>query len=188
MTTTNQFHPIRTVVLVGMMGAGKTAIGRRLAKRLDLDFIDADDEIEIAAGCSIPDIFKQHGETAFRDGERRVIERLLNEPIHVLATGGGAFMDLRTRTLVKQDGVSVWLRADIEVLWRRVSRRGHRPMLKTDNPRATLSALIDERYPVYAEANVTVESRDGHPEETVDRVVDALLQFVPSGKQDNEYA
>lgn len=97
-------------------------------------------------------------------------------------------MDLRTRTLVKQDGVSVWLRADIEVLWRRVSRRGHRPMLKTDNPRATLSALIDERYPVYAEANVTVESRDGPPEETVDRVVDALLQFVPSGKQDNEYA
>lgn len=171
-----------------MMGAGKTAIGRRLAKRLDLDFIDADDEIEIAAGCSILDIFKQHGETAFRDGERRVIERLLNEPIHVLATGGGAFMDLRTRTLVKQDGVSVWLRADIEVLWRRVSRRGHRPMLKTDNPRATLSALIDERYPVYAEANVTVESRDGPPEETVDRVVDALLQFVPSGKQDNEYA
>jgi shikimate kinase len=188
MTTTHKFYPARTIVLVGMMGAGKTAIGRRLAKRLDLTFTDADDEIEIAAGCSIPDIFKQHGETAFRDGERRVIERLLKQSTHVLATGGGAFMDPKTRALIKQGGVSVWLRADIEVLWRRVSRRGHRPMLKTDNPRATLSALIDERYPVYATADVTVESRDGPPEETVDRVVDALRNFVSSGKQDNEYA
>jgi len=188
MSTTHEFSPTNTIVLVGMMGAGKTAIGRRLAKRLDLKFIDADDEIEIAAGCSIEDIFKEHGETAFRDGEHRVIERLLQQPTHVLATGGGAFMDPRTRASIKQCGISVWLRADTEVLWQRVSRRGHRPMLKTDDPRATLSALIDQRYPIYAEADVTVESRDGPPEETVDRVLDALWQYISSRKQDNEYA
>jgi len=160
-----------------MMGAGKSAIGRRVAERLNMDFMDADNEIESAAGCSIPDIFERHGEEAFRDGERRVILRLLEGPVKVIATGGGAFMNEQTRAAIKELSVSVWLRADFETLWRRVSRRDNRPMLKTSDPQGTLQKLIDERYPTYSEADLTVESTDGPRDATVDRVIDALEAY-----------
>ncbi len=157
------------------MGAGKSCIGRKLAQRLGLRFVDADSEIEAAAGCSIPEIFERHGEAAFRDGERRVIARLLeSHDRQVLATGGGAFMDAGTRRAIAGTGVSVWLRADLELLLRRTSRRSKRPLLRRGNPRETLSRLIGERYPVYAEADITVDSVDGPPDETVDRVLEAL--------------
>lgn len=156
------------------MGAGKTAIGRRLAQRIDRTFTDADREIEEAAGCSIEDIFQRYGEPAFRDVERRVIARLMAEPPLVLATGGGAFMNAETRALIKARGLSVWLRADLDLLVERTGRRSNRPLLKGGQPREILARLIDERYPVYAEADLTVDSRDGPPEETVDRVLAAL--------------
>ena len=173
----------KPLVFIGMMGAGKTAIGRRVAARLDIPFIDADSEIEAAAGCSISDIFELHGETAFRDGERRVIGRLLDGPIQVLATGGGAFIDQETRKVIEKLGISVWLRADFETLWRRVSRRDHRPLLKTENPRETLSALIDQRYPVYAGANITVDSSDGPRDEMVERVIEAVVGYLPASEE-----
>lgn len=166
--------PAKTIALVGLMGAGKTSIGRRLAQRLGLPFIDADAEIEAAAGCTIEEIFQRHGEAAFRDGERRVIARLLDNPPHVLATGGGAFMDPATRALMRARAVIVWLRADLELMLARVGRRGNRPLLKTGEPRAVLERLIAERYPVYAEADITVDSLDGPPELTVERVLAAL--------------
>jgi shikimate kinase len=169
--------PVKSIVFVGMMGAGKSAIGRRVAERLNLDFMDADNEIESAAGCSIPDIFERHGEEAFRDGERRVILRLLEGPVKVIATGGGAFMNEQTRAAIKELSVSVWLRADFETLWRRVSRRDNRPMLKTSDPQGTLQKLIDERYPTYSGADLTVESTDGPRDATVDWVIDALEAY-----------
>lgn len=168
----------RTLVLVGMMGAGKTAVGRRVAQRLNIPFIDADEEIERAAGCSIEDIFERHGEPAFRDGERRVIERLIKGPVHVLATGGGAFIDPATRARVLKKCVSVWLRVDTDVLWRRVKRRNDRPLLKTASPYETLVRLVKERYPVYAEADITVDSIDGPTEDTVDRVLCAVGEYI----------
>ncbi len=166
--------PCRTVVLVGLMGAGKTKVGRRLASRLGLPFFDSDQEIEAAAGESIEEIFANRGERAFRDGERRVILRLLGEPVHVLATGGGAFMDAATRATVRRRGVSLWLRADLEVLVQRVSRRGNRPLLKEGDPRDILAALIERRHPVYAEADVILDSGDGSAETTVSRALAAL--------------
>jgi shikimate kinase len=168
----------RSLVLVGMMGAGKTAVGRRLAAAFGLPFIDADEEIETAAGCSISDIFALHGETAFRDGERRVIERLLKQPVAVLATGGGAFMDTRIRAAIKGSGISIWLKADLETLWHRVRRRSHRPLLNTPNPKETLEALMKTRYPVYADADITVESSEGPLDETVNRAIDQLERFL----------
>ena len=173
----------KPLVLVGMMGAGKSAIGRRLSTSLDIEFVDADDEIESAAGCSIPDIFEHHGEQAFRDGERRVILRLLDGPLKVVATGGGAFMNEETRAAIREHAHSIWLRADFDTLWRRVSRRNNRPMLHTADPQATLRDLIEKRYPVYSEADITVESTDGPREETVDRVIRAVNGYL--GKQDN---
>jgi shikimate kinase len=164
----------KPLVFVGMMGAGKTAIGRRVAERLGVDFVDADDEIEAAAGCSITEIFERHGEAAFRDGEHRVIARLLEGAPKVVATGGGAFMNEATRRAIESHGTSIWLRADFETLWRRVSRRDHRPLLKTENPRKTLRDLIEARYPTYAAADLTVESTDGPRSETVDRVIRAV--------------
>lgn len=163
----------RSVVLVGMMGAGKSSVGKRLARRLGLPFADADTEIEAAAGMSIPEIFAHHGEPAFRDGERRVIARLLEGGPLVLATGGGAFMNAETRARIAEHGLSVWLKADLDVLLRRVRRRDDRPLLKTD-PEATLRRLIVERYPVYAEAAVTVHSREVPHDTMVDEVIDAL--------------
>jgi shikimate kinase len=164
----------RSIVLVGLMGAGKSAIGRRLASRLGLKFIDADQEIEKAAGCSIADIFEFHGEAAFREGERRVVARLLNEPPHVLATGGGAFMDPSTRQRICERGVSVWLRADIELLLARVSRRNDRPLLKDGDKREILTKLIAERHPVYAQADVVVDSEDVPHDRMVDKIISAL--------------
>ncbi|HEY6334284.1 MAG TPA: shikimate kinase [Alphaproteobacteria bacterium] len=172
--------PPRTLVLVGLMGAGKTCIGKRLAQAFGLEFVDADEEIETAAGCTIEDIFARYGEPHFRDGERRVIARLLDRPAHVLATGGGAFMDLRTREKVRERGISIWLRADIELLLRRVSRRNNRPLLKEGDRRATLERLIELRYPTYAEADITVDSMEASPDATAERVVAALRSFLAS--------
>jgi shikimate kinase len=168
----------RSIVLIGMMGAGKSSVGRRLAGRLGLPFVDADSEIEAAAGMSIPDIFQIHGEPAFRSGEARVIVRLLDGGPQVLATGGGAFMNPNTRAAVAAQGVSVWLRADFDVLMRRIKRRQDRPMLKTDDPPATLKRLMDERYPVYAEADVTVESREVPHSLIVEEIIGALRNRV----------
>ncbi len=168
------------VVLVGLMGAGKTCVGRKLAPRLGLPFIDADQEIEAAAGCSISEIFAEHGETYFRDGERRVIARLLSGQPCVLATGGGAFMDPETRAVVRERAVSVWIQADLELLLRRTARKTHRPLLRTGNPRAILSKLKADRDPVYAEADITVCSSDGPPEETVEAIVAALEARCPT--------
>jgi len=168
--------PSRTIALVGLMGVGKTSIGRRLAQRLGLPFVDADAEIEAAAGCTIEEIFERHGESAFRDGERRVIARLLGEPPHVLATGGGAFMDQATRALMRERAVTVWLRADLELMLARVARRNNRPLLKAGEPRAVLERLIAARYPIYAEADISVDSIDGPPEATVERVLAALAE------------
>jgi shikimate kinase len=168
------FAPARTIVLVGLMGAGKTNIGRRLAARLDLPFCDSDNEIEAAAGETIEEIFKNRGERVFRDGERRVIARLLAQPVHVLATGGGAFIDPETRALIARRGVSVWLRADLDVLVQRVSRRSNRPLLKGGDQRAILAELIERRYPIYTQAALVVDSGEGAPEATVARVLAAL--------------
>ncbi len=166
------------LVLVGMMGAGKTTVGRRIAARLGRQFIDSDEEIELAAQMSIPEIFAQRGEAEFRAGEMRVIARLLKEKDIVLATGGGAFVNAETRSLVKADAVSVWLKADADVLFERVSRRSNRPLLKTENPRATLEKLIAERYPIYAEADVTVMSRDVPQEAVAGDVISAVLDYL----------
>lgn len=164
----------RTIVLVGLMGAGKTTVGRRLALVLGLPFKDADHEIERAAGKSVKEIFAEHGEPEFRRGERRVIARLLADPPHVLATGGGAFMDAETRAAVKVSAVSVWLRADLETLAHRVERREGRPLLDGQNPRTVLDRLMAVRYPVYAEADVTVESGHGPHGAAVEAVLTAL--------------
>jgi len=167
----------RSIVMVGMMGCGKSAIGRRLANVLDLRFLDADDEIEKAAGMSINDIFAQLGEAQFRDGERRVIARLLNGGPQVLSTGGGAFMSQQTRDRVKEVGISVWLKAELPILMRRVMRRDNRPLLKTPNPERRMRELLDIRDPIYAEADVTVESRDvAH-----DVIVGEILAKLASG-------
>jgi shikimate kinase len=169
----------RTVVLVGLMGAGKTTVGRRLAQALGLPFRDADHEIEQAAGATVSEIFARHGEAEFRRGERRVISRLLLEPPHILATGGGAFIDPDTRAEVKAKAISVWLRADLEVLLRRVERREDRPLLKGGDARAVLARLIDQRYPIYAEADLIVESDAGPHALTVQAVLEALRQAGP---------
>lgn len=160
------------------MGAGKSKIGRRLAARLNLPFFDSDHEIEAAAGESIEEIFINRGERVFRDGERRVIARLLTQPVHILATGGGAFMDPATRQLIGRRGVSLWLRADLDVLVSRVSRRYNRPLLKSGDARAILGELIEQRYPVYAEADAVVDSGEGSPELTVTRAI-AVLASCP---------
>ena len=156
----------RSIVLVGMMGAGKSSIGRKLASVLDIPFVDADTEIETAADMSIPEIFASKGELYFRAGEGRVIARLLESGPQVLATGGGAFMQEATRATIREKGISVWLKADFDVLVRRIKRRTDRPLLKTANPAQTLKSLIAERYPIYAEADITIWSRDV-PHETI---------------------
>jgi shikimate kinase len=164
----------RSIVLIGLMGAGKTAVGRRLANRLDLPFIDADTEIEAAAGGTISEIFAEHGEAYFRQGERKVIGRLLDSGPQVLATGGGAFMAPETRASIKAHGVSVWLRADLKVLLKRVGRRDNRPLLAAGDPGEVMKRLMEKRYSVYAEADVTVESRDVPHDMMVGTVIDAL--------------
>ncbi|OAB55434.1 shikimate kinase [Phormidium willei BDU 130791] len=158
------------------MGAGKSCIGRRLAQRLGRSFVDADTEIERAAGCAIPEIFAEHGEAYFRAGEKRVIRRLLQTPGQVIATGGGAFMAEETRAAIAEAGVSVWLRADLELLLKRTARRNTRPLLRQGDPREILARLMELRHPVYALAEVTVDSADGPPEVTVERVLEALAE------------
>ena len=166
--------PNRMIVLVGLMGSGKSTIGRRLAARLDVPFVDADDEVEQAAGCSIGDMFEVHGEAAFREGEKRVIGRLLDGPVGVLATGGGAFMNEETRDRIREKGVSVWLRADLDVLVRRCARRDDRPLLKNGDMRETLENLIDQRYPVYGEADIVVDTGDKPHRTVVDKIMGEL--------------
>jgi len=169
-----KYRLVRTVALIGMMGAGKTAVGRQLAKRVGAPFLDADKEIEEAAGCTIPEIFAERGEAYFRDGERRVIARLLDGPPAVLATGGGAYMNEQTRALLRERATTVWLKADFETLWKRVSKRGNRPLLKTEDPQGTLRRLIAEREPVYADADLIVDSGEQTKEAMARRVEDAL--------------
>ena len=168
----------RPIVLVGMMGAGKTTVGRRLATRLGRRFLDSDEEIEKAAQMTIPEIFAQRGEAEFRAGESRVLSRLLKENDVVLATGGGAFVNLETRALIKSGAVSVWLNADLDVLFERVSRRSNRPLLKTADPKATLQKLIEDRYPIYADADLTVLSRDVPQDSVAADVISALLHHL----------
>jgi shikimate kinase len=166
----------RTVTLVGMMGAGKSSVGRRLATRLDVPFRDADTEIETAAGCTISEIFDRFGEAAFRDGERRVIARLLTEAPHVLATGGGAFIDQQTRDAIRQAAISIWIKAPVDILVQRVKRRDTRPLLRHGDPRETLERLLKEREPIYAQADLTIESEDGPHALAVDRVIAVLKE------------
>ncbi len=173
----------RSIVLVGMMGAGKSSVGRKLASRLGLAFVDADSKIEEAAGMSIPDIFETRGEAEFRSGEARVIARLLDGGPQVLATGGGAFMNSVTRTLIRTKAMSVWLKADFDVLMKRIKRRSDRPMLKTADPAATLKHLMDVRYPIYAEADVTVESREVVHEVIVEEILDRLRSAMNAGME-----
>jgi len=164
----------RTLVLVGMMGAGKSSVGKRLAQALNLPFRDADEEIEKAAGLTVSDIFALRGEAEFREGERRVIARLLDEPPHVLATGGGAFVNPETRALVKDKAVSIWLRADPEVLARRVGRKDNRPLLRGKDARQVLTDLLAAREPAYRQADLIVESNDGPHHHTVDAILAGL--------------
>jgi shikimate kinase len=164
----------RSIVLVGMMGAGKTSVGKRLAARLALPFVDADHAIEEAANKSIPEIFAEHGEAYFRDGERRVIARLLRDRRQVIATGGGAWMNPETQAAIRASGVSIWLKADVDLLFERVKRRSNRPLLQTEDPEGTLRRLVEQRYPVYAEADITVVSRDVPHDAVVEDVLAAL--------------
>jgi shikimate kinase len=168
----------RSVVLVGMMGAGKSTIGRRLAARLRLPFLDADVEIEAAAAMSIPEIFETHGEPHFRDGEARVIARLLDGGPAVIATGGGAFMREETRDRIRDKAISLWLKADIEIIMKRVRRRADRPLLQTEDPTATVSRLLELREPVYATADLTIGSRDVPHDRIVDECIDALRALL----------
>jgi shikimate kinase len=164
----------RSIVLVGMMGAGKSSIGRRLAARLGIPFVDADAEIEAAAGMTIGDIFTHFGEASFRSGEARVIARLLEAGPQVLATGGGAFVNPESRASIRRNGISVWLRADFDVLYRRVKRRNDRPLLKTTDPAETLRNLLAEREPIYAQADASVHSRDVPHEVIVEEILTAI--------------
>jgi shikimate kinase len=168
----------RPIVLVGMMGAGKTTVGRRLAARLSRHFIDSDEEVEKAANMTIPDIFAAHGEADFRAGEARVIARLLRDENIVLGTGGGAFINRETRALIKTGSLSVWIKAEADLLFARVSRRSNRPLLKTANPRQTLEALIAARYPIYAEADVTVSSADVPQDQVAGDIIEAIVAYL----------
>lgn len=168
----------RPIVLVGLMGAGKSCVGRRLAAKLGVPFVDSDVEFEVAAGCTISEFFAKYGEPAFRDGERKVIARLMEGPLCVMATGGGAFCDGETRARIQDGALSVWIRADLDLLVKRTSGRDHRPLLKTGDPREILSRLMDARYPLYAQADIIVDSTDEPPEVTVTKVLDELARTV----------
>jgi shikimate kinase len=168
----------RSIVLVGMMGAGKTSVGRRLAAKLGLPFVDADAEIEAGAQMSVPEIFARFGEAYFRDGERKVLGRLMADGQKVLATGGGAFMNESTRRRIAERGVSVWLKPDFDALMRRVRKRSNRPLLQTANPEETVRRLLAERSPIYALADLTIESRDGPHESVVDAIVAGLTRRI----------
>ena len=177
MKSTGQLKTDRTIALVGLMGAGKSAIGCRLGIRLGLPFIDADVEIEKNAGKTISHIFELEGEKAFRKCERRIIRRLLQRPVHVLATGGGAFVDRETRRLIRKKALSIWLRADLETLLQRVLRRSDRPLLMEGDPRQILANLINERDPIYALADIVIDSVDSPHEEMIDKVVNGIISY-----------
>jgi shikimate kinase len=180
---------VRSIVLTGMMGVGKSSIGRRLAARLGVPFIDADTEIEKAAGMSIPDIFARHGEADFRNGEARVIARLLDSGPQVLASGGGAVMNADTRAAIKAKGVSIWLKAELDVLMRRIAKRKHeRPMLHTDDPAETLRQLLITREPVYAQADLIVQSREVPHDAIVTEIMRALSGFLDAPPQEGNNA
>jgi shikimate kinase len=168
----------RAIVFVGLMGAGKTSIGRRVAQALDLPFVDSDHEIETVSRLSIAELFERYGEPEFRALEHRVIERLVREGAGVVSTGGGAFINEQTRATVAEHGISVWLKADLDVLMERVSKRQTRPLLKTADPRGTMAKLINDRYPIYAQADVTVESRDEKREVITAEVIETLDRFL----------
>jgi shikimate kinase len=176
----------RALVLVGLMGAGKTSVGRRLAEKLEIPFVDADHEIELAAGKTISEIFNDHGEEYFREGERRVITRLLENGKQVLATGGGAFMNAETRDKIRGHGLSLWLKADLDLLLKRVAKRNDRPLLLKEDPAIVMKRLIDQRYPIYAEADITVESRDVQHGQMVNDVIKALAEFGNLEGEDSE--
>ena len=166
--------PDRTIALVGLMGVGKSSVGRRLAAALNLPFRDADQEVEEAAGCTIPEIFEKYGEAGFRDGERRVISRLLEDPPHILATGGGAFTNAETRKLIKEKALSIWLKADLPVLARRLARKDNRPLLVGRDPLTVLKEQAAARYDAYGEADMIVETGDGPHQQAVDAILAAL--------------
>lgn len=177
----------RVIVFVGLMGAGKTVIGRKVAQALDLAFVDSDHEIEAVSRMTIPELFERYGEPEFRALEQRVIERLLRDGPRVLSTGGGAFMNAHTRAAIVEFGVSIWLKADLDVLMERVAKREHRPLLKNPDPRAVMSKLMDERYPVYALADMTVETRDAKRELIRDEALQALgahLDRIAAGEEE----
>ncbi|MEE2920737.1 MAG: shikimate kinase [Pseudomonadota bacterium] len=169
----------RTVALVGLMGAGKSTVGRRLAEKLGRNFYDSDTEIEKAAGLSITDIFALHGEEDFRRGEHQVLKRLLAEPPHVLATGGGAYLNAETRALMRENAVTVWLNADLETLWRRVQKRDTRPLLRRPDAKDVLTNLLAEREPIYSQADLVVPSKDGPHVNTVNAIYRALQTWTP---------
>lgn len=169
----------KTIALIGLMGAGKSSVGRRLADTIGLPFSDSDDEIEAVSGLSISDIFSLHGEEEFRRVEQKVIERLITGPQRILATGGGAFMNETTRSLLKGHAVTVWLRADLETLWKRVSRRDTRPLLRTEDPKGVLRNLLEKRTPTYSEADLIVDSRDGPHMNAVRDIISAIKERYP---------
>jgi len=171
-------HLEKSVVMVGLMGTGKTSIGRMLAKRLKMDFVDADAEIVAAAGCSIEEIFETHGEPSFRSGERSVIARLLDGPVRIIATGGGAFMDPETREHIAKNAISVWLHADLDTLVKRVSRRGGRPLIKNADPRQVIDELMKIRDPIYAKADIRVETSDDPSNKVTEQVIAALEDYT----------
>ncbi len=173
--------PERSIVLVGLMGAGKSCVGRKLAARIGRPFIDADAEIEAAADLTIAEIFERLGEPAFREGERRVMTRLLDGPLSVIAAGGGAFAEAETRAVIAAKGLSIWLRADLEVLVRRTAGRNHRPLLNAGDPRDVLQRLMDKRHPLYAQADLVVDTGDQPADVTVERVIEALRSYVTAG-------
>lgn len=168
----------RSIALVGMMGVGKTTVGRRLAKRLSMPFHDSDDEIELASGRTVMGYFRDHGETAFRQGERRVIKRLLGGKPIILATGGGAFIPDKTRAIIQRGAITIWLRAEHSVILDRVSRKNTRPLLDVPNKGEKLKRLIDERYPIYAEADIIVDTNTGPHSRTVDKAINSAISYV----------
>ncbi|MFA7416796.1 MAG: shikimate kinase [Rhizobium sp.] len=173
----------RNLVFVGLMGAGKSAIGRMTASQLGLPFVDTDAEIERVSRMTISELFEAYGESEFRALETRVIKRLLKTGPRVISTGGGAFINEKTRNQIEQGGISLWLKADLDVLWERVNKRDHRPLLKTENPKRTLENLMNQRYPIYARADLTVQSRDERKEIIVDEVMTAIIDFSTKGKK-----
>lgn len=172
----------RNLIFVGLMGAGKSVIGRLVAHTLGIPFIDTDSEIESVSRMTIAELFAQYGETEFRALETRVVERLLKQGPRVVSTGGGAFINEATRAQIKQGGISIWLKADLDVLWDRVNRRDHRPLLKTENPRQTLENLMIQRYPIYEQADLTVISGNVRKDVMVDEVLQAVARLAQEGE------